>query len=287
MTNEIAAKPTMGESIERVLMTGDLSALNPQQRVDYYFRTCESLGLNPLTKPFDYLKLNGKTVLYANKDGAAQLRRIGGISITDVQTKVEHGLITVTVFGRDKDGRSDVEIGVVPCVGLQGDALGNAQKKAMTQAKRRLTLSLQGMGMLDESETEQIPGARQLDVNHITGEIVGAGSRIAPTAPAPEAAGVSALMKRAMTTISRAENPETPITDEEREYLLKAFGDAGLSIDDALALTLAFFPEAADVSYGVHYLVKRMQAAYPNDFAQKLGELVAEAQPLDEDEGGI
>ena len=43
---------------------GDLSSLTPQQRSDYYLQVCQSCGLNPLTKPFDYLTLNGKLVLY-------------------------------------------------------------------------------------------------------------------------------------------------------------------------------------------------------------------------------
>jgi hypothetical protein len=34
----------------------------------YYFSVCKSLGLNPLTRPFEYLTLNGKKVLYARRD---------------------------------------------------------------------------------------------------------------------------------------------------------------------------------------------------------------------------
>ena len=43
--------------------------------------------------------------------------------------------------------------------GLKGDALANGLMKAETKAKRRCTLSLCGLGMLDESEIETIPGA--------------------------------------------------------------------------------------------------------------------------------
>jgi len=43
---------------------------------------------------------------------------------------------------------------------LKGEARSNAMMKAETKAKRRVTLSICGLGMLDESETDSIPGAR-------------------------------------------------------------------------------------------------------------------------------
>jgi hypothetical protein len=43
--------------------------------------------------------------------------------------------------------------------------------KTVTKAKRRVTLSILGLGMLDESEAETIPGARVQAVNMDTGEI--------------------------------------------------------------------------------------------------------------------
>ena len=70
-------------TIEDVLIRGDLSKLTEAQRTEYYMRVCHSLGLNPLTKPFDYLTLSGKLVLYAKRDAADQLRKINGISIED------------------------------------------------------------------------------------------------------------------------------------------------------------------------------------------------------------
>ena len=43
--------------------------------------------------------------------------------------------------------------------------------KAETKAKRRVTLSLVGLGMLDETETVTIPDAVTVTVNPTTGEI--------------------------------------------------------------------------------------------------------------------
>jgi len=149
-------------TLERVLISGDLSGLSESQRLEYYRAVCESLGLNPLTRPFEYLRLNGRLVLYATRAAADQLRAIHGISIVDARVEHKDDLVVVTVRGRNRDGREDVEIGVVSVAGLRGDALANAEMKALTKAKRRLTLSLAGLGWLDESETETIPGAQRV-----------------------------------------------------------------------------------------------------------------------------
>lgn len=158
------------EVIERVITQGDLAKMNPQERVAFYWRTCESLGLNPLTRPFEFHNLNGKLVMYAKKDATDQLRKINAVSITSVRRDKddELGLLTVYAAGRDKSGREDEATGVVSIKGLSGEALANATMKAETKAKRRLTLSLVGLGFLDESEIE---GATA-DVDPTTGEIV-------------------------------------------------------------------------------------------------------------------
>lgn len=145
-------------SVELALIQGDLSKLSPDERLSYYQRTCESLGLNPLTQPFAYINLNGKLTLYARKDCADQLRRLHGISIEAPKIDVhDDNWIVVTVVARDKEGRTDSDIGVVKKTDMRGD-YGNALMKAVTKSKRRVTLSMCGLGMLDETEVETIPG---------------------------------------------------------------------------------------------------------------------------------
>lgn len=155
--------------MESVLLQGDLSKLTPSQRVNYYKRVCESMGLNPLTRPFDYITLNGKLTLYAKKDAADQLRNIHGVSIDDVDVVESATQFIVKVKGHNKDGRTDVEVGVVNKTDMQGN-LANAQMKAVTKGKRRLTLSLCGLGWLDETEVQTIPDAQPVSVTE-TGEI--------------------------------------------------------------------------------------------------------------------
>lgn len=145
--------------IEQVLIGGDLAKLSPDQRVNYYRAVCDSLGLNALTQPFAYITLNGKLTLYARKDAADQLRRLRGISISKPEIQFQDDWIIVTVEARDASGRSDSDVGVVNKRGMGGD-FGNALMKAVTKAKRRVTLSICGLGMLDETEVDTIPNAK-------------------------------------------------------------------------------------------------------------------------------
>lgn len=160
--------------LEQVVVGGDLSKLTPGQRLEYYRRVCESLGLNPLTKPFDYLVLNGRLTLYATRTATDQLRASRGISIsiTSREMMPESGLYVVTARATDRDGRTDEAVGAVSIAGLRGESLANALMKAETKAKRRATLSLAGLGWMDETEAGDVPGARPARVDRETGEII-------------------------------------------------------------------------------------------------------------------
>ena len=157
--------------IEQVVMQGDLSKLNPEQRVLYYRKVCDSAGLNPFTRPFDYISLNGKLTLYAKKDATEQLRKLNGISIERLECKVVEDLYIVKATAKTKDGRMDEATGAVVIGHLKGEAKANAIMKAETKAKRRVTLSISGMGWTDETEIDSIPNAKPIDVDLSTGEI--------------------------------------------------------------------------------------------------------------------
>jgi hypothetical protein len=156
-------------AIESVLIKGDLSKLNEVQRTEYYMRLCQSIGLNPMTQPFQYLTLNGKLVLYARRDCADQLRKINGISIEIVSQEKADGLLSIHVRAKDRDGRADEDLGVVAFPeSLKGDNAANAILKAVTKAKRRVTLSLSGLGFLDETEVQDIPQEAKRENPHVT-----------------------------------------------------------------------------------------------------------------------
>lgn len=149
-----------GDIIENVVIRGDLSKLSQGERAEYYAAVCRSVGLNPLTVPFAYITLNGKLTLYALRACTDQLRSIHKVSVTDLSHAERDGVFIVTVKVQNGDGRSDMATGAVTIASLKGDALANALMKAETKAKRRATLSICGLGLLDESEVETIPNAR-------------------------------------------------------------------------------------------------------------------------------
>ena len=235
--NELTTTTT-ADVIESVVITGDLAALAPDQRVAYYNRVCQSLGLNPLTKPFDYIKLNGKLTLYAKRDATDQLRRQYGVSVAIVNRERADGVFSVTAHATLPDGRTDESIGAVPIVypdtiqewqgnqrinrphpragqQLTGEDLANAYMKAETKAKRRVTLSIVGLGWLDETEVGSITDAQPTTVNQTTGEIVRQVQAPKPSAPAaqPEPA-------ISQTTFPEPEPPVGPMTpDQLRPWL--------------------------------------------------------------------
>jgi hypothetical protein len=176
------------QKIEKTLIGGDLSALTIEQRLSYYKSVCESLGLNQLTKPFEFIELPAqgggkKLVLYALKGATDQLRQLHGVSISEPKIQHIDDIVFVSVTATDKTGRQDADTGAVSLLKEDGswqetssgkkyfkkngklipllpDEKCNAVMKAITKAKRRVTLSICGLGMLDETEIETIPTAQ-------------------------------------------------------------------------------------------------------------------------------
>lgn len=167
--------PEMPVAVEKALIQGDLSSLKPEERISYYKAVCDSLGLNPLTKPFEYIYLNGKLTLYVKRDCTDQLRQLKEISVVDLQEKMLDDIYIVTATVKTPSGRTDSAKGAIalhypqrykddgkwvphPQAGkkFQGEELANAIMKAETKAKRRATLSICGLGWMEESEVESV-----------------------------------------------------------------------------------------------------------------------------------
>jgi hypothetical protein len=141
-------------AIESVVIGGDLTPLTPEQRVRYMQRVCTGLGLNWETSPFIYVKPAEKLILYATKDCAAQLRRRDGISIevTGRSFMPEQGIYCVEVKATNAQGRSETAIGSVGVMGMKHETLAGQMMRAETKAKRRVTLSLCGLGLDGEDD---------------------------------------------------------------------------------------------------------------------------------------
>jgi hypothetical protein len=150
--------PVKTDIMESVIVKGDLAKLTPDERVRYYGQVCNSLGLNPLTKPFEFITLNNRLVLYALRTATDQLRKINNVTLEIVSREIANDILTVHVRARLPDGRADEDLGSVyyPET-LKGEARANAELKAVTKGKRRVTLSICGLGWLDELEIDDIP----------------------------------------------------------------------------------------------------------------------------------
>lgn len=153
------------EIISSLVLNGDISKMSAIQKVEYYNTFCRALTLNPITQPFEIINLNGKLRMYATKGCTDQLRRVNGISVTDIETKQIGDTYIVVAKGQDRTGRIDSATGALNIKGLFGDALANAIMKCETKAKRRLTLSLSGLGILDETELDTIYSASATKTN--------------------------------------------------------------------------------------------------------------------------
>ncbi len=149
------------EVLWRVVASGDLKQLTAAQKAKYYLHLCQTTGLNPATQPFEYMVLNGKEILYTRKGATDQLRQLHGVSIVGKPIITDDGeYITAEVTVADRDGRTDFEIGVVFAGSVKGADRANYRMKALTKGKRRATLSLCGLGTLDETEVETMHGVQ-------------------------------------------------------------------------------------------------------------------------------
>lgn len=160
-------EPVLGieEIVKDVTLTDDLSNLTQEQRWEYYQKVCVAYGLDPLTRPFSFIRFDdsGKLKLYALRSATDQLRKIHNISVSIVRQENFNGLVyMMTARAKDADGRIDEAIGSVPLCDDYGNFLSprqisNAIMTCQTKAIRRATLSICGVSMMDETEVIDIP----------------------------------------------------------------------------------------------------------------------------------
>ena len=144
--------------VESLVLRGDLSALGPADRARYYIATCESLGLNPHSQPFEFLRLNGKEIMYPKRGCTDQLARIhkvnreiiDGPKVIDLAgTKLVYAVCRASM----PDGRHETATATVPLV----DPV-NVMMKVETKAKRRACRCR--IRVVDEAASERRQGRR-------------------------------------------------------------------------------------------------------------------------------
>ena len=157
--------PEISNRIYDLLVNSDISKFSSEEKLEYVQALCKMLKLNPLTQPIQFIKFQGgREVPYFTRGATDELRRVNGISVEIVDRQRIDDIYVVTAKATDPSGRADTSTGAVVLGHLKGEALANALMKAETKAKRRVTLSICGLGLLDESETDTIPGAKLVEV---------------------------------------------------------------------------------------------------------------------------
>ena len=177
LASQFDNKEKSSNELEKVILNADLSSLTGEQRVNYYMQVCNQYGLDAFTRPFEYIKLNNKLVLYATKACAAALIELKSISTRIVSQEQFQDVFVVTCEAtrKDENGNTQVaqDIGVVPIANLKGDQLGNAMMKASTKAKRRTVLNMAGLGQTDETEIQSIANTSSAPVVRVEVDALG------------------------------------------------------------------------------------------------------------------
>jgi len=209
-------------AMESALALNDFSRLTSADRVRWVGQVCKLVGLNPLTNPIVWMTFQGKLVPYANKGCAEQLRQIHKISITLGEPKHLAGCYIVTARGTMPDGRFDESTAALPLPDqARGDTMANAIMKCETKAKRRVTLSLCGLGFIpDVSELETMEGAAPLPVDE---------QGNTPESAADRAARLNAARKKVEVVV------EQPAPEAKPDLAAKFRKWAGLSGEDEVA----------------------------------------------------
>lgn len=263
----LATAPITPSTLEAVVVGGDLSKLTPKQRLEWYAQRCAAAGLDPRTQPFQYLSLSGKLTLYATKAATDQLIAVHGlcVEVVDRRAHSDLGVYEVQVRVTRKDGSHVDDLAAVNIRGLQGEALCNAFMKAVTKGKRRTVLSACGLGTLDESEVETIPGARIVPVDMATGELPGATpARAATTAdvvrqahqelgPEPNGDGAQQAREVEQRAQRAAEKAEAPIAPEAVDDVKQELRDAAYEV----GLTMGHVGQLCQDNYG-HKSIARL-----------------------------
>ena len=173
-----------------------LENFTDEEKVQHYAEVCEALELDPRKRPFEYLYVDNEyegrnLILYVTKSGSNQLRAVRAIDVEPVTITIQAGVAIAVANAKDKTGRIDSCVGAVAVEGLTGKSLANAVMSAETKAKRRVTISISGIGLLDETEVQDLSGT----VTRITPDVT--------PAPAPQLAAPST----AAATVSEEVTP--------------------------------------------------------------------------------
>jgi hypothetical protein len=134
----------------------DSRSLTPEDRAAYVAEICRALKLNPLTRPVQFLALQGREVLYLTRGATDQLAARHGLNRETLEgpdfrvmegVKVAFCKVKATL----PSGRFEVSTATLKVTSPADDLM-----KVETKSKRRATLSILGIGVLSEEEAESV-----------------------------------------------------------------------------------------------------------------------------------
>lgn len=166
--NEVAQRVDLPVDIAwpdlQAAISGNLAKLSAEGQVKYYNALCKFTGLNPLGFPFEWITFQGKLKLYPKKECADQLRGVHKITAKIIERTFFDDICMVRVMSKMPDGREFESTGAVPYAKTM-PALERckALKVAETQAYRRGTFGLVGLGNLVDEDSETPPSIAKIE----------------------------------------------------------------------------------------------------------------------------
>lgn len=170
---EIRDVPT-DEVLYALVMSNDWKDIGPAARLAGMKAKCAALGLDPMTGPFEFINFNGKVTLYPTKSCTDQLRKNHGVSVTVTASgwDPDAKLFFAKAVATDRHGRTDEDEAWLDQGGLTP---ANARMKVITKVKRRVTLSICGLGAIADiaEQYDDAPVGVTIHANQATGAIEG------------------------------------------------------------------------------------------------------------------
>jgi hypothetical protein len=287
-TNTAVAAPVAKNSYYDLVVDGDLAKLTPDQRVQFLKNVTESLGLNPMTRPFGLIKLDNKVTLYALKEASTQLAKRDNVSVKlgDYVYIKDRNMLMVSVTASSPDGRSTDDVAAIPLgEKVGGEAAANSYMKLATKAKRRAILTHCGLGILDESELETCNNVRRLDDEpQKTIDIVKEPARVICNDTKVQGMEVNALQSERPpnttleshangTNLATPERSQTGFdynSNDDRQWLIDAVKNTFPKIMRADALAICSTFAKADSKIAISsILAKRLEVELANKAAGK------------------
>jgi hypothetical protein len=168
---QAATKPENSQlqKAAELMVTGNLAGMTMVQKAEFLGKLAEAEGIPAFPPPYVIIQdSQGKQKIVSTKSRAEALRNRDRIS---VKTSYFGPMRQGSEFNKDfweaqveasaPDGRVDTNVGIVFLGNLSGEARSNKMMAALTKAQNRVTYSICGASMPDETEADSMGWKRE------------------------------------------------------------------------------------------------------------------------------